>query len=198
MLQSLTETLTGSMWTYAILFALAAGDAVLPILPSETGVLLGGLLAQRGKLQLEGVIAVAAAGAFVGDSTSYLLGRVLGRRAADRLFRGERATRRLEWATRMLRERGWYLIVVSRFIPGGRTAITFTAGLTRLSYPRRFLPFALLAAATWATYAALLGYLGGATFENDPKLGFLFAFGIALGVTAAVELYRRFVHRRSA
>ncbi len=187
--------LTGSRWTYAILFGLAAGDAVLPVLPSETGVLFAGLLAQRGRLDITAVIAVSAAGAFVGDTTSYILGRVLGRRAADRLFRGARARRRLGWAERMLAERGWYLIVLSRFIPGGRTAITFTAGVTRLSYPRRFLPFALLAAVVWGSYAALLGYLGGRTFESDPKLGFLFAFGLALGVALAIELYRRYVHR---
>ena len=64
-------------------------------------------------------------GAFVGDNTSYALGRYLGRPVQQRVFAGERAQRRLEWAQRFLKERGSYVLIVARFVPGGRTATTF-------------------------------------------------------------------------
>ena len=68
----------------------------------------------------------------------------------------------MEWADEQLRERGGELIVIGRFIPGGRTAVALSAGT--LAYPwRRFIVFDVVAALVWATYAALLGYYGGRT-----------------------------------
>ncbi|MGH3052491.1 MAG: DedA family protein, partial [Gaiellaceae bacterium] len=62
MFESLTEQVSGSPWTYGFLFAIAALDVVFPIVPSETSVILAGVLASTGDLVLVGVIAVAAAG----------------------------------------------------------------------------------------------------------------------------------------
>ena len=76
----------------------------------------------------------------------------------------------------MLEERGGYLIVIARFIPGGRTAATFAAG--SLDWPwRRFIVFDVAAGAIWGSYAGLLGYFGGKTFKDSPFKGFLVAFG---------------------
>ena len=89
----------------------------------------------------------------------------------------------------MLDERGGYIIVVARFIPGGRTAATIAAGTLEMPW-RRFIVFDTIAGAVWGSYAGLLGYFGGKTFEDDPLKGFLLAFAIALAVAAAVEVYR--------
>ena len=83
------------------------------------------------------------------------------------------AHKRLEWAERTLDERGAYIILIARFIPGGRTAVTFSAG-----YCRRFRGAASSSTTSspgllWATYAALLGYFGGKTFEDHPWFGLL-------------------------
>ena len=150
------------------------------------------MLAGTGRLDVALVIAAAAAGAWVGDNASYLTGRRLGRPVARRFFRRPKAKRRLEWAARLLETRGGYLVVVSRFIPGGRTATTFTAGLVRYRWLARFLPFSVVAALLWASYAALLGYFGGSIFERRPLYALLLAFGIAAAITLAVEVYRRF------
>ena len=56
-------------------------------------------------------------------------------------------------------------MIVGRYVPGGRTAVTFTAGMTHYSY-RKFLVFDAIAAITWATYASLLGYFGGRFFHD--------------------------------
>jgi membrane-associated protein len=183
--------LLSSPWAYAIVLGIAALDAVVPAVPSESLAITAGVLAGVGKLHVAPTIAAAAGGAFLGDTTSYVLGRTLGQRVRKRLFRGKRAERGLAWAERMLEQRGGYLIVVARFIPGGRTATTFTAGMVR--FPAwRFVGFAAVAAIGWATYAVMLGYLGGRIFEESPLLALGVALGIALGITVAVEAVRRF------
>ena len=191
LLNNLIDFLTGSSWTYAILFGICLGDAVVPALPSETAAIVCGIQAARGQLSLPLVLLVAAAGAFAGDNTSYAIGRWLGSPVQRRLFSGEKARRRLDWAKGFLRERGSYVLVIARFIPGGRTATTFTAGLVRLPWPMRFAPFIAIAAVLWSAYAVLLGYLGGTTFRNQPLYALLLAFGIAALFTVAVEAFRR-------
>jgi membrane-associated protein len=188
---NLIDVLTGSNWTYAILFGIVLGDAVLPLLPSETAAIVCGIQAARGHLSLTLVLVIAALGAFIGDNASYSGGRWLGRPLQQRLFTGERAAGRLQWAKDFLKARGGYVLVIARFIPGGRTATTFTAGLVKLSWPRAFAPYIAAAAVLWSAYAVLLGYLGGRTFKDQPLYALLLAFGIAALVAVVVESVRR-------
>ena len=191
MLNDLIQVLTESAWTYPLLFGIAAGDAGFPLFPSETALIVCGLQAARGELDLLLVIAVGAAGAFVGDNTAYAIGRFVGHPLSNRAFSGEKAQRRLAWARAQLQTRGATIILVARFVPGGRTAVTFTAGVVKLPWAMRFVPFAFLAAILWATYGALLGYLGGRVFEDRPWLGLLLALGIAFVIAGLVEGVRR-------
>jgi membrane-associated protein len=186
-LNGLIDLLTGSVWAYPLLFGICVGDAVFPAFPSETAMIVCGIQAARGQLSLEAVIAVGAAGAFIGDNMSYAIGRWFGHPVTKRFFSGERAQARLDWARRFLKERGSYVLIVARFVPGGRTATTFTAGLVKLPWLTRFVPFVFIAAILWALYGALLGYIGGRVFENHPLYALLVAFGIAAAVAAAAE-----------
>ena len=52
-LQNLIDLLTGSLWTYPILFGICVGDAIIPAFPSETAVIVTGIQAARGQLSLE-------------------------------------------------------------------------------------------------------------------------------------------------
>ena len=194
MFESLTEYVSGSPWTYLFLFAVAAIDAFIPLVPSETSVILAGVLASTGDLVLVFVILFAALGAIVGDNISYWIGRTLGHRLVDRFFKGERR-KQVDWAQKQVEERGGYLIIIGRFIPGGRTAVTFSCGMLEMRW-RRFIAFDIAAGLVWATYAALLGYVGGRTFEENPLKGFLLAFVVALGVAGAIEAYRWYRRRR--
>jgi membrane-associated protein len=186
-----------SGWAYAILFALALLDAIIPVVPSETSVITAGVVASQGDLNLMLVILFAAAGAIAGDNIAYFLGWRFGRRINDRFFSSEKAKKRVAWAHRQVEERGGELIVVARFIPGGRTVVTLSAGT--LEYPwRKFILFDSIAGFVWAAYAASLGYFGGKAFENAPWKGLLLAFAIALAVTGSVELVRWYLKRRQA
>jgi membrane-associated protein len=187
--ESLTEYVDSSPWVaYPFLFGIAALDVLFPLVPSETSVILGGVIAGTGQLELALVIGFAAAGAIVGDNTSYWIGRTAGHRLVERFFQGERK-KRIDWAERQIEERGPYLIVVGRFIPGGRTAITLASGLLEMPW-RKFIVFDVAAGVVWGAYAALLGYVGGRTFKEQPLKGFLIAFVVALAITGGVEVYR--------
>ncbi len=199
MFQSVVDAVSGSNWSYLVVFAIAMIDAFFPLVPSEATAIAAGVVAGTGGLSVELCMLSAATGAVAGDNITFGAGHFLGTRVERRFFSGEKAQKRLDWARRMLDERGGYLIVVARFIPGGRTATTFTAGLVETFPWRRFIVFDALAGALWGSYTVLLGYFGGRTFEQQPWKGLLLAFGIAVAVTGAVELYRhlRARHRRA-
>lgn len=186
-----------SGWAYGIVFLFAFLDVLVPVVPSEASVITAGVVAAAGGLYLPLIIVTAACGAFLGDNTAYLVGRRFGTRAAKRFLRGGKAQKTLDWAERQLTQRGGELILVARFIPGGRTAVTLAAGT--LAFPwRRFAVFDAIAALIWALYASLLGYAGGRVFENAAWKGLLVALGIAFAVAAGVEIVRWYLKRHRA
>jgi membrane protein DedA with SNARE-associated domain len=179
----------------AVISGIALLDSVIPLVPSETLVIVGGVAAGRGDQFLPLVIAAGALGAFAGDNLAYQLGRSAEGWLRRTLFRTEAGARRLEWATHQLEVRGGLLLVTARFIPGGRTAVTIASGVTRQPR-RRFMAFDALAATIWASYASLLGYVGGRTFENNHTLAFGVAFGLAVTGTVLIEAARWLRGRR--
>lgn len=185
-----TQELMSSWWIYLALFGFAALDGFFPAIPSETLVVTAGVFAaSTGEPNLYVVIAMAAAGAFLGDHVSYALGRGAGGRLLDRLEPGTKRHKMSMWARGALEERGGLVLVVARYIPGGRTAVTLTMGAVR--YPlRSFSLFAALAATSWGLYCALVGYIGGKAFEDNPLKGVALGIGLALGVTLIVEVVR--------
>ena len=197
MFQSIVNAVSGSDWSYLVVFLVAMLDAFFPLVPSEATAIAAGVVAGAGGLSVELVILAAAAGAFVGDNISFGLGHFLGHRVERRFFSGEKAQERLKWAQRTLDRRGGYLIVVARFIPGGRTVTTFTAGFVETFPWHRFLRWDALAAAIWGSYTVLLGYFGGKSFEEEPWKGLILAFVLALAVTGTIEAVR-YLRRRGA
>jgi membrane-associated protein len=195
----LTEWLadvSGNPWFYGLIFAIAFLDAILPIVPSETAVILGGIAAGRGSLWLPIVIVVAALGASLGDNTAY----EIGKRAAKPIERWSSAkpkrAQKLLWAKTQLEKRGGSLLLTARFIPGGRTMITLASGITE--QPRkRFVTFVGIAAVIWAAYAAILGYVFGERFKDDHTKALLLAFGCAISVTILIEIIRHFRNRNA-
>ncbi|GIJ19555.1 DedA family protein [Micromonospora lutea] len=151
---------------YLALFTLLAVDAFVPVVPTQLLMLTGGALTVYGALNLPTIVAVGALGVLVGDLACYLLGRCAsGRRPPQPVGTG-RARRMAARLTRGLRRPGPMMILLCRFVPGGRMAACFAAGRSR--YPvRLFLPCAGIAAAGWASYGGLLGHLGGAALTGS-------------------------------
>ena len=130
----LSQLSVSSPVSYLAAFLVPALDAVLPVLPSETVVIaLGVATAGRADPRIAVLVALAACGAFAGDNLCYFLGLRFGPLARRRLFSGPRGQRSLAWAEQALQRFGARIIVVCRFVPGGRTAVTFTCGVVAVS-----------------------------------------------------------------
>ncbi len=190
------QWVSGEWWSYLVVFAVSMLDAFFPLVPSESVVITAGVVSAAGDLNVALVIVCASIGAIVGDNISYGLGTWLGEHSVKRVFRGERSRHAFEWAERQLEERGFYLILVARFIPGGRTAVTFASGYVHSMPWRRFIVADVIAGLVWGHYAALLGFLGGKQFEGAPWKGLVVAFAAAVAIAGLVELVRWLRHRR--
>jgi len=186
-----------SLLSYAIAILFPALDAILPLVPSETAVItLGVATAGSADPRIALLVAFCAAGAFLGDNLCYLLGRRFAPWIERRFFRSEKGAKRRDWAERSLERYGMPLIVVCRFIPGGRTAVMLYCGIVRYDR-RRFIIATAIAGVIWACYSFFLGRLGGKAFEDKPWAGLLIAFGGTLAVSGLIELVRRLRARRS-
>ena len=190
-MNALASLQVDALLSYAIAIVLPALDAILPVLPSETAIItLGVATAGSTDPRIGLLVAFTAAGAFLGDNLCYLLGRRFGPRIERRFFRGEKGARRLAWAERSLERYGMPLIVVCRFIPGGRTAVTLCCGIVRYNQ-RRFVVATAIAGVIWACYSFFIGRRGGRAFEDRPWAGLLLALGLAVGISGLIELARR-------
>lgn len=142
---------------YAILFlGIALENAGLP-LPGEVSLFAAGFLASTGPFQLPLVILLGAAGAVMGDSLSYLLGRLGGERLPQlyckmTLGSAECVRKTHEYFAR----RGGLTVAFARFVVGVRAFAAPLAGATKMAYPR-FLAYDALGAFLWAAFVAALG-----------------------------------------
>ncbi|OBI72494.1 DedA family protein [Mycobacterium sp. E740] len=196
MFDSLLDFLGDAWWAYPLILVFCTFDSVVPALPSETALLTGGILAANGRMVLGWVIVMGSAGALLGDNLAYWIGRSAQGWAHRWITRGEKGRRSLDLAQRQLKRYGGSLVIVGRFLPGGRTATTIACGVLRFPY-RQFLAFDAVGAALWATINTLLGYLGGHVFADHALWAFALSFGVALALAASIE-FARWLRRRTA
>lgn len=185
------DELSSHWWFPLVVAAIALLDSILPVVPSETAVIVAGVAAGQGNQNIALVIGLAALGAFIGDTTAYQIGARLRGWVERRAARRATSQARLDWAKRQIRRRGGPLLITARFIPGGRTALTIASGVTRQPFGW-FVRWVAVATVLWATYAGLLGYVFGSAFADNHTAAFLVAFACALGITVVIELVRHF------
>ncbi|MDW3176578.1 MAG: DedA family protein [Acidimicrobiia bacterium] len=199
--EELITELSQNPWFFAVLFVVALLDSVVPIVPSEFSVIAGGVAAGAGTL-IDGrpvlsivlVILAGATGAYVGDSLAYWIGNRSDKLLKRWFFRGEKGEKRLFATGEQIRKRGGLLLITARFIPGGRTAMTFSCGLTGQPFLRWFTRWDILAVTLWASYAGLLGYFVASAIENQ-RTALWLAFGFALSLTVLIEVGRWLLDR---
>ena len=161
---------------YWAVLLVVAGDGIFPFLPGETAIVAAAVLAADGTLSLPLVILAGAAGAVLGDSCAFAVGRA-GGGPIKRFVARFAGADRLEAAERMVKRQGAALVVVGRFLPGIRIAINMSCGAGQMDY-RRFLFFDVIGAVLWATQAALLGYFAGKAFAGQLWVAFVVAFAV--------------------
>jgi membrane-associated protein len=198
-ISDLTDTLgdwASNWWFLGVIFVIAFLDSVIPIVPSETTVIIGGVAVSTGEAaySLPLVIVAGAVGAFLGDNSAYAIGRRWSPAFERRAARKEGFRNRLRWAREQIEDRGGLLLITARFIPGGRTALTLSSGITR---QRRlwFMKWTAVAATIWATYSAGLAYIVGSEFKDNHTQAFWIAFGTALSINVIIEIVRHLRRR---
>jgi membrane protein DedA with SNARE-associated domain len=184
-------------WFLGVVFVIAFLDSVVPVVPSETTVIVAGVAVATGdaRYALWAVIVAGAVGAFLGDNTAYAIGHHWGNWFHRRAEHNPKFRARLEWADTQIKRRGGPLLITARFIPGGRTALTLSSGITR---QRRwwFVGWVALATTIWASYAAGLAFVVGKPFKDDHNMAFWIAFGTAITINIVIELLRHRASRR--
>lgn len=164
-------------------------------LPGETTLVAAALLASQGKLDLVWVIGAAAAGAIIGDSVGYFIGRRAGRSLFDRLgrrfhhFSGER----IEKAERYFGRYGVWTVFFGRFVALLRIFAGPMAGSLRMPYPQ-FLAANAAGGIVWSATIGIVAYKVGDNAEHLFSRLSVWAL-VAIGVVA-VSLYLAFKLRR--
>ena len=199
-LTDLSETL--GPWTYILVVSLAfleTGAFVGLIAPGETAIVLGGVVAAQGDVNLAVMLVLAWLAAALGDLLSFALGRRLGRRLL--LERGPRlgiTAPRLERVESFFDHHGAKAILAGRFIGIVRAVAPFLAGSSGMRL-RAFLPWSLIGTAAWATTFTLIGFAFSRSFSSAADT--LTHGALALATLAAGALawrgYRRARRRAS-
>jgi membrane protein DedA with SNARE-associated domain len=194
-LMALVDPLMTSPLLYPSLTGLTSLDGVVPMIPSEGVVLAAGVFAHGGTPSLLLVVVATALGVFIGDHLAYGLSRsVLGPRL---IRRSRRVARAVAAAGRQLDHRPALLIVTSRFLPGGRVTMNAACGTARVPL-HHFSPASAIAALAWAGYTAGLGFLGGATFAENPLFGIAVGLALSFALGGLIEVIRRRAAGRAA
>ncbi|WP_439565130.1 DedA family protein [Microcella sp.] len=185
-----------SPWLLPALFALVVGDAFLVVLPSETVVVaLAALAGATGSPPLAPIIAVAAAGAIVGDALCF----AIGRRAGTDRWRWQRMRPvrvAIDRARHAVLSRPAALIFTARYVPFARIAVNLTAGASGLSV-QRFLPLSAAAGTAWALYNTAVGAFFGALLAEVPVLAVVISVVVAITLGLAIDaLVARAIRRR--
>jgi membrane protein DedA with SNARE-associated domain len=184
-------------WTYALVGVMAfleTGAFVGLVAPGETVVIAGGVIAGQGEIDLIPLIGLVWICAVLGDTTSFFIGRRVGRDFLERHGPKVKITHaRLQQVDGYFDRHGGKTILIGRFIGLVRALAPFIAGSSGLEY-RRFLPFSIVGTGLWATTFCVLGYVFWQSFDRVAHYAgqAVFAFGVVAGVVVGtVVAYRR-------
>lgn len=198
-LQNLLEDVSNTLgaWTYLLvgLFAFAeTGAFVGLVVPGETVMLLGGAVAGQGAIDIYILIAIAWFAAWAGDTTSFFLGRRLGREFVMR--NGPRfgiSHERFEKVEDYFSRHGGKTIFIGRFISLVRAFAPFIAGSSGMRYGA-FVPYSILGTGIWASAHILIGYIFSRSIDSAAKYAGRGAF--LLGTLIAITVGSVFLYRR--
>jgi membrane-associated protein len=166
---------------YPVIFALIAIETMGIPVPGETALITAGIVASRGRLEIEVVIAVAACAAILGDNVGFAIGRKLGRRlltAPGPLLHHRRQV--IAVGEPFFDRHGPKAVFLGRWVTGLRITAAWMAGVTKMPWPT-FLFWNALGGIAWATSIGLIAYFVGHSAEKIIHIA-------GLGGAAAVVL----------
>jgi membrane-associated protein len=182
---------------YCLVAFLVFGEAALFIgfvLPGETAVIVAGVVASKGHVNVVTLCVIVVLSAIVGDSVGYEVGRRYGDHLIKLpLVRSRRKS--IDRALEGLRRRGLIYVFVGRFTAFLRAIMPGLAGMSRLPY-RRFLLANASGGLLWGVGYTLLGYFAGTALNSIERVSGFVGIGILVVVIGViVGLY--FAKRRA-
>jgi membrane protein DedA with SNARE-associated domain len=167
---------------------LETGAFVGLIAPGETAMMLGGLVAGQGQIDVITLIAIVWVCAVAGDGTSFFLGRRLGRQFIVRHGPKVQITEeRLQTVERFFDRHGGKAILLGRFVGLVRAIAPFLAGSSGMPV-RRFLPYDIVGAGLWGTTFVVLGYIFWQSFSTLVDYAKKGALALGTTITLVVAL----------
>ena len=155
-------------WVYLglwfVIFA-ETGLAVGFFLPGDSLLVVAGLFAAAGKLQVALVMLAFFLGSVIGDSTGYWTGRVMGKTLFNRESSFIFKPSRVEKAKHFFEKYGVKTVILARFVPIVRTFAPLVVGATEMPYAK-FLTFSIIGGALWICSMVLAGYFLGGVIET--------------------------------
>jgi len=153
---------------YGILFLIIfieTGLVVMPFLPGDSLLFAAGALCANEStgLSLTYIIIVLSIAAIAGDNCNYAIGRFIGLRATNIEIGGRRLVKQeyIEKTHEFFEKHGTKAIIMARFVPIVRTFTPFVAGLGKMNYKSRFLPYDIAGGILWISSMSVSGYLFG-------------------------------------
>ena len=163
-------TLAGSPWAYAVMAGILIIDGFFPFVPGETGVVtLAALGASGHGPQVWLVLLIAIVATMIGDGIAFIIGRTVGIGRWS-WMRRPRVARAFSWAAAGLLRRPTVFLMIAKFVPFARVAVTMTAGAGRLPV-RRYLPISFAASTVYTGYHVVVAVIAGTAFASMPLLG---------------------------
>jgi membrane protein DedA with SNARE-associated domain/membrane-associated phospholipid phosphatase len=199
-LQELLEDISNALgaWTYGLVGAFAfaeTGAFVGLVVPGETVMLLGGAVAGQGAINVYLLMAIAWFAAWAGDTTSFFLGRRLGREFVMRHGPRVRISHeRFEKVEDYFSRHGGKTIFIGRFIGLIRAFAPFVAGSSGMQY-RAFVPYSILGTGLWASAHILVGYFFSRSIETAAEYagrGVFLLTMVVVVVVGSIFLFRHF------
>jgi membrane-associated protein len=149
----------GGLPIIALIVFLETG-ALIALLPGDSLLVVAGLYAARGTLNVWALLIVLPICAIVGDAVSYWIGQKSGprifNRPKSRLFNPAHMTA----ARAFYDNHGGKAIIIARFMPLVRTFVPVVAGVAGMPY-RRFVVYNVVGGVTWVASMTLMGYFLG-------------------------------------
>lgn len=185
-------------WGYLILFLSALVEA-LPIFgaffPGHAIVIFSGFLVYLGIFRLDAAIIVATLGAVTGDLLSYIIGRRFGHDFITRYGRFFFLNQaRYEKTKSLVQEHAGKTLIIGRFSPFVRAISAFIAGTSKVKFSK-FIFYAIIGGAAWASSSVLVGYIFGEGFDTASKYFGRFILIAIIAIVLIVVGYR-FLNKR--
>jgi membrane protein DedA with SNARE-associated domain len=155
----------GGIGAYSMIALLCFGETALFlgfVLPGETAVVLGGVLAERHQVNLIVMLVVVAVAAILGDSVGYLIGYTLRKNAGNRKFMERRNVKK---TVLFIHAKGAWAVFIGRFMAVFRTLVPGIAGVSEMHY-KKFLIANATGGLIWAIGYCLAGFALGSSYEK--------------------------------